>query len=174
MVVIYNFTGYLHTLFFFNEKIISFSTLGEWKKKGKKLEEDSAGKAECAVVFSSASYVSLQTERLVCDLFSAGISATLLAHGSVLGRTVTRLHRRRPARGRERDCPRVTAGSPLTALPRTDPRARSVRCRSGAGFVPRALGHTSLLVPAGAEEPLGHACVPGPGLAGGSLWTAPT
>lgn len=46
MVVIYNFTSYLHTLIFFNgKKIISFSTLRGAGGEGKKLEEDSAGEA---------------------------------------------------------------------------------------------------------------------------------
>lgn len=49
MVAVYNFTGYLHTLIFLNEKIIFFSTLGGKKKKkkvvGRQCQEGGMGNA---------------------------------------------------------------------------------------------------------------------------------
>lgn len=111
------------------KKIISFSTLRGAGGGGKKLEEDSAREAECAVVVFSASYVSLKTKCLVCDSFP--LPGFLSGPVGVTGERV---------------------------------------CALG-------LGHTSLLVPPGprgAEQPLGRACVPSPGPAGGSLRTGPT
>lgn len=70
MVVIYNFTSYLHTLIFFNGKknYFLFHIAGSGRGR-KKVGGRQCRRGECAVVVFSASYVSLKTKRLVCDSF---------------------------------------------------------------------------------------------------------